>query len=307
MKDQRASHPGALRVTPTLLRRWPLPQPPEDGDKEDRGRLLLIAGSEDMPGAAILAATAALRAGVGKLCIVTARSGITSVAQAVPEARVVPFRSRQARSEPEVALLDDFDAIVIGPGMKASRSLPRIVHAGFSRAKTTLILDAGALHTLGTKKSRVALADGSSQQPQCIVTPHAGEMAKLLGLDKSYVESHASRVALTFAKTRHVTVVLKGAATLIAEPSGKLWIHDKSNVGLAASGSGDVLAGIIGGLAARGASCAQAAVWGVALHAMAGQRLVAQHGNLGSLARELPHHVPALMHELRRSGHRYAI
>ena len=296
---ERAPRPKALRVTPTLLRRWPLPQPQRDADKEDRGRLLLIGGTPDIPGAAILAATAALRAGVGKLCIATAYSVVTCVAQAVPEARVIPMASRQPGSRTAVPPLDDFDAILVGPGMDNPRALARIVRAVFSEGTATLILDAGALHALPDRTaSKVARAVSTSQQPQCIVTPHAGEMAKMVGLDKRYVESHAPQVALAFAKTHGVVVALKGAMTFIAEPKGTLWIHDKSNVSLAASGSGDVLAGIIGGLAARGAGCAQAAAWGVALHALAGDRLVAQHGNLGALARELPHHIPALMREL---------
>jgi len=264
------------RITTALLRAWPLPQPPADGDKEQRGRVLVVAGSDETPGAAILAANAAFRAGAGKVQVATTPSALASVAQAVPEARVTRF-------EPW-SVARDVDAAVVGPGMNSSKALVRYA----VKQTVPLVLDAAALH---------ALDDAWSGAP-AIATPHAGEMASLIDLDKAHVEAHAAQVAVDFARERGVVVILKGAVTFVADQDGGLWTHEQGNIGLAVSGSGDVLAGVIGGLLARGCTGAQAAVWGVSLHARAGARMVAQHGPLGGLPRELPDHVPREMNAL---------
>ena len=128
-----------------------------------------------------------------------------------------------------------------------------------------------------------------------IVTPHAGEMAHLTGLDKQAIGDDADATAAQAARDWNAVVALKGARTVICAPDGGMWQHEGGNVGLASSGSGDVLAGIIAGLAARGASLAQATCWGVALHARAGERLAQRMGLLGYLARELPDEIPALL------------
>jgi ADP-dependent NAD(P)H-hydrate dehydratase len=134
-----------------------------------------------------------------------------------------------------------------------------------------------------------------------IVTPHAGEMAHLTGGDKRDILADPDRFAISAAERWNAVVALKGARTVIATPGdGKLWQHEGGNIGLATSGSGDTLAGIVAGLAARGATLAQAACWGVALHARAGERLAARFGVLGYLAREIPAEVPALMEALAR-------
>ncbi len=131
-----------------------------------------------------------------------------------------------------------------------------------------------------------------------ILTPHAGELAHLTGHDKDDIIAQPAESAMNTARQWNAVVALKGATTFVAEPTGSLWRHSGGNVGLAISGSGDVLAGVIAGLASRGASASQAAVWGVALHARAGERLAARSGPLGYLARDLSAEVPALMHAL---------
>ena len=270
--------------------------PGSDGDKEDRGRLLIVAGSADVPGAAILAADAALRAGVGKLTIATEET--VAVAQSVPEARVVHF-GRDGRDKRRSARLDRdaFDAILVGPGLHASAAVARCatgVLATYPAA--TVVLDAGAL----TAEVATALPSRPTHRTvRCILTPHAGEMAHLLGITRQAVEAAPEATALDFVARHDVALVLKGATTWIAM-RGRLWRHAASNVGLAASGSGDALAGIIAALAARGAAAEQAGAWGVALHAMAGARLVRRHGALGILAREIPHEIPAIMNAISR-------
>jgi hydroxyethylthiazole kinase-like uncharacterized protein yjeF len=131
-----------------------------------------------------------------------------------------------------------------------------------------------------------------------LLTPHAGEMAHLCGSDKAAIEADPGPAALQAARRWQAVVALKGAATMLAAPDGSLWRHEAAVPGLATAGSGDVLAGLIAGLAARGATLLQAAAWGVALHARAGQRLARQHGSLGYLASELAAEVPALLEAL---------
>lgn len=288
---------AAVRATGDLLRRWPLPEPSSAGDKVDRGNLLVIAGCDEIPGAAILAATAALRAGVGKLTVATAPSVTHLIAQALPEARV--FSVRRLLSGFKGALNESFDTVLIGPGMPPSTSTLKLVRAVLPHcARATIVLDAGAIGSMADPVAQRAL-DGSAAASRCIITPHAGEMAKLTGLEKNYIDENSSLVAHRVALSGRTVVALKGATTWIATVE-KLWFHEGHDVGLATAGSGDVLAGVIAGLAARGAGAAQATVWGVVLHAMSGARLRKRHGLLGLLARELPHEIPAIMETLRR-------
>ena len=278
------------------LRHWALPALDEDADKESRGRVVVIAGSREIPGAALLAATAALRAGAGKLLIATAQSVAIPMAIAMPEARVIglPETSSGGLARDGVRrveeAVDAADAVLVGPGFADEQASVRFVLRLLPMAaKATLVLDALAM-TVQREIQRF-------EQP-VLLSPHAGEMAQLCGLTKEAVEDHEG-CALDAARAWNACVVLKGAATRIALPSGQQWQHQASVPGLATSGSGDVLAGLIAGLAARGAPREQAASWGVVLHSLAGARLARALGPLGLMARELPGEVPALMHELR--------
>jgi hydroxyethylthiazole kinase-like uncharacterized protein yjeF len=284
----------ARRITAALLRAWPLPVPDGDGDKVARGRLFMVAGSAELPGAAIVAADAALRAGVGKLCIATERAVAAGVALAVPEARVIALDGRRRVEAVAREQADRSDALLVGPGIEKPTAAALAALRKATSRISPAVVDAGALEIFA--KGGAAPRSAS----QLVTTPHLGEMAHLMGCDKESVEAHAPDVALEFAASHRAVVVLKGATTFVADPEGNVWTHDKSNVGLAISGSGDVLAGIVAALAARGASSAQAAVWGVALHARAGALLVSRYGRLGGLARELPHFIPAALREYGR-------
>ena len=128
-----------------------------------------------------------------------------------------------------------------------------------------------------------------------LLTPHAGEMAKLSDSRKETVQAHPQQTARKAAHEWNAVVALKGAITHIGAPDQRVWRHQGGNVGLAISGSGDVLAGLVAGLVARGATLEQAAAWGVALHARAGEKLAERFGPLGYLARELAAEVPGVM------------
>jgi hydroxyethylthiazole kinase-like uncharacterized protein yjeF len=163
----------------------------------------------------------------------------------------------------------------------------------------TLLLDAGALVCVEGDDECLHILKG-----EVVLTPHAGEMAKMLGREKEDVSRDALTTARRTARALRAVIALKGRETFIVGPDGKAYCNRTGNVGLATSGSGDTLSGIIAGLAARGASGLQATAWGVYLHGRAGDRLARRMGQLGFLARELLAEVPALMSELTRPGKR---
>lgn len=287
-------------LTPSALRRWPLPEPGDDADKEDRGQVLVVAGSLEIPGAAILAAEAALRAGAGKL-VMAAPSGVAQgLALAVPESRVIGLSHKSDGAidagaackllEPLAARVR---AVVIGPGMQHEQCCVALVDALLPAfAQVPIVLDALAM---------CAAREGSAFAQPVILTPHAGEMASLCGMTKEEVAADPLSAVRMAADRFNACVALKGAQTHICLPGEAAWRFDGGTPGLATSGSGDTLAGLIGGLAARGLSMEGACAWGVTLHARAGHALARRMGPLGYLARELPGEIPA---QLRMLGDR---
>lgn len=294
-------------VDTALLRSWAVPMPAIEGDKEIRGHVLVLGGSREMPGAIILAATAALRAGAGKLTIATGQSVAQLVALAMPEARVIGLQEHEsagfqmdavARLDP---LAERVDAILVGPGMRDEPATAELVHAllpRFEAAGCAVVLDACAMGALLHPPAGWPGERPWRFERPVILTPHAGEMAHLTGIAKDAICVDPDPRALEAAGAWNAVVVLKGARTVIATPDGTLYQHEGGNVGLAISGSGDVLAGIIAGLAARGAALDQAACWGVALHARSGERLAQRMGTLGYLAREISQEIPALLEHI---------
>lgn len=284
-------------ITPQLLRGWALPQPEANGDKEGRGRVLVIGGSAEMPGAAVLAGLAALRAGVGKLRLAVPRSVALGVALAVPEGRVfaLPETANGAvdfsAAEELMERANDVQCVLFGPGMTDEPATARLVQAVLPRLDgPTVVLDATSLACLGLDPQALHCLNG-----KVIVTPHAGEMASCLKAEKAAIVADAVGTARQAAALFRSVVALKGAETVISAPDGTCVLNRAGNVGLATTGSGDTLGGIIAGLAARGAEPLQATAWGVYLHARAGDRLARRIGPLGYLARELLVEIPQVM------------
>jgi len=295
---------AATAVTPALMGRWALPQHDEGDDKEGRGRIFVVGGSAQIPGAILLAALASLRAGAGQLKIATAQSVAASIAVAVPEAWVLPLpESAEGGFDPACAdeiaeNANNANAVLFGPGMMDADATSRLLHAALPQIeKPTLVLDAAPLACLGDAPELLHSLNGN-----VIVTPHAGEMAAMLGRTKAEIKADPQAAALEAAAKLKAVVAMKGSQTFIAAPDGRVYLNRYGNIGLATSGSGDTLAGIIAGLAARGADPVQATVWGVYLHARAGDALAKRVGPLGFLARELLAEIPALMHGLNKEG-----
>jgi hydroxyethylthiazole kinase-like uncharacterized protein yjeF len=304
MRELRRDKPGGVNVTRTLLRKWKLDAPDRNADKDARGCVLVVGGSRETPGAAILAATGALRAGAGKLQIATVESVATQLGTAIPEARVIGLPEsaeggiahNAARRAAEGAKTSD--AVLIGPGMSSRDDTREFVHDLLSRMNdVVLVLDAGAIPAVPPNADVLRRFAG-----RVLLTPHSGEMALLCGMRREEVEDNAAECALSTAREFGAVVALKGATTHIATPEGKLYKYASGDVGLATSGSGDALGGIAVGLAARGADVAQAAVWAVFLHGEAGNALSKKNGRVGYLARELLDAVPPILDKLTASG-----
>lgn len=290
-------------VNKKLLKEMPLPHITDDVDKDARGCSLIVGGYKEVPGAVVLAAEAAVSAGAGKLKIATTASIALQVGMKVIEAMVVELDSKEevlTKSAAKQILKagKHSKAILIGPGLKEGSDLDTTVReACIQLSKSTdaplLVLDAGALSAL---RKHSGLVKGLSKP--AIITPHAGEMARILGVDREVIESNADAFALEFAIRENVIVVLKGSETFIGAPDGRLFVFHGKNPGLATSGAGDVLAGVITGLAARGADSLTAAVWGVYMHAAAGDELAESQGQIGFLARDLSREIPTLVDKL---------
>ena len=293
---------GAVQIDSDLLRGWPLPDPAQGGSKEDRGRVLVVGGSRQLVGGVLLAGVAALRAGAGKLQVATVEQVAASLAVAIPEARVMPQEAGDggglARLDQQVLeFVAKADAVLVGPGMEQSRATRRVVRQILARTVAVAVADAGALHpSTAQARSKGPGLEGTG----LVMTPHHGEMASLLDIGIEQVDASPADIALRYARDNNVVLALKGPTTWIAAPDGRLWVNTGGSAGLGTSGSGDVLAGLVTGLAARGATPGQAAVWGVYLHAQAGEALARSLGQVGFLARELSAKVPMLMQNLSR-------
>jgi ADP-dependent NAD(P)H-hydrate dehydratase len=294
--------PRVVEITRARLKRTPLPQLDENGDKDTRGAVLVVGGSVKVAGAVLLAGVAALRAGAGKLQLATVATSSTVLGIAVPESLVVALpesRGGEISALRSAALLVEYaaacDAMLVGPGMGSERSARALVGALAPTMKddATLVLDAAAVTALRNDINVIAPVAG-----RVVITPHAGEMATLLDVDVAEVRTDPAAIALRAAGALGVVVALKGAVSWIADPAGALFRYSGGSVGLATSGSGDTLAGIVAGLAARGASPLCAAMWGVYLHGAAGALLAKRIGRVGYLARELLDEVPPAMNAL---------
>ncbi|UZN04666.1 NAD(P)H-hydrate dehydratase [Cellulomonas sp. S1-8] len=287
-------------LSPALLREHPLPEP--TGGKDARGGVLVLGGARATPGAVLLAGRAALRVGAGRLTLGVAASVAGPLAVAFPEAGVLglPEDADGAVTGPGDALgreLDRADVVVVGPGLDAPEgtlALLRAVVAG-APGTTPLVLDAFALGVL-----RDAPDVRDAVRGRAVLTPNAAEARRLLGEDPADAPDEGADdddpVAARLADAYGTVVVCAG---VVAEPGGRRWRSSTGYSGLGTSGSGDVLAGAIGGLLARGATLAQAACFGTEAHGVAGDRLAAAVGPLGYLARELVDELPAVLVGLR--------
>ncbi len=298
-------------VTPTLVRSW-FPSHPRDAHKGTFGRAMIAAGSVNYTGAAYLAGAAATRAGAGLVTLALPSAIHNTVAARLAEATYVllPHAMGVANSEASNVLrkeLDGYDALLIGPGIGRERETSGYLGAvlgsggaqqpmGFlnGQAKGTahadlppLVVDADALNLLSEWE------DWPSRLPsETVLTPHPGEMARLMGGSVSEVQEDRVAVSQSRATAWGHVVVLKGAYTVVAEPGGRTAVEPFANPGLATAGTGDVLAGTIVALRAQGMGPFEAAVAGAYVHGLAGEIACRDLGSNGMVAGDVVSHLP---------------
>lgn len=276
------------------------PLPPLGGglDKEERGRVLLVGGSAFVPGALRLTGEALLRAGAGKVQAATVAAVAMALGVLMPEMAMIAL---PADAEGEIAAaavpileprLDRCDTLVLGCGMMKRPQTLAIVRAllGAADHPTSAVIDAGALTAVGDDRAVLQPLAG-----RLVLTPHHGELAFLMDVDRAAIGRDPEGAARAAARSLGAIVVLKAEQTVIADPAGGLLRYADGAPGLGTAGSGDVLAGIVGGLLARGAAPLVAAGWGVWLHGEAGQAAAARIGPLGFIASDLLLEIPRLM------------
>ncbi len=284
------------QITPALLREWSLPEP--GGSKHSRGQVVVVGGARSTPGAVLLAGLAALRVGAGVLSMLVPEPVAVPLAVAVPEAAVTgwpdpieePFTG--AARDRLAEQLGRAGAVLAGPGLDSAEQAKVLVAALADAvpASVPVVLDAYALGVLPDLSGPARTLAG-----HLVLTPNRTEAGYLLDADVDS-DSDSVDVARRLADRWHAVVSYQGVVAAAETPAR---VISTGHAGLGTSGSGDVLAGAIVGLLARGVEPAEAAGWGTYLHAAAGDRLAARVGRLGFLARELLDELPLVLTELQ--------
>ncbi|MDP9422390.1 MAG: NAD(P)H-hydrate dehydratase [Pseudomonadota bacterium] len=275
------------------LKRHPLP-PARQEDKYGHGQLLLVAGSRQTPGSAVITATAAQRAGCGKVTIATSADVAPHIALAAAEARVLWLAEGRRGGLARSALreLDEHvelaDCVVAGPGIAKGPQCGALARRLLADRPRALVFDAAILLELEPHAELCREAGP-------ILLPHDKEMAALIGCDEDEAEREPLRCGRECASHYGALVLVKGPISRIVSPDDRTWEYAGCEPGLGVAGSGDVLAGIVGGLAARGADPLTALLWAIWLHGEAGSALAKKIGPIGYLAREISAEIPALL------------
>jgi ADP-dependent NAD(P)H-hydrate dehydratase / NAD(P)H-hydrate epimerase len=259
-----------------------LPPRINDAHKGTFGSVAIIGGDTGMVGAVLLAARAALHSGAGRvyaamLCKDAPNIGILSVDLLQPEIML--------RSPAAITQLAQLNCVVIGTGLGQTNAALALLEFWLAQ-NVPLLLDADALNLIASHLHLAQLV--ISRNAETVITPHAGEAARLLDISAEHIQQNRTESALKLAKSLNATCVLKGAGTVCAHHDGSCFINTTGNVGLASGGTGDVLSGIIGSLMAQGLSGLQAAKLGVYVHGAAADALVESGvGPIGMTASEV--------------------
>ncbi len=261
-----------------------------DTHKGDYGKVLVIAGSSSMCGAAAFAAEAAFRMGAGLVKIFTAEENKSALQTLVPEALLSVYRNDKFD---EKALVEDIhwaDVCLIGPGLSTTATAQKILKTTLQSVSVPLIIDADGINLLAKEPEIL-----KGPHTDVILTPHIGEMSRLTGDSPMYLKEERLRIAEEFANEYNVILTLKDSRTVTAIPYGKLYLNTSGNHGMATGGSGDVLSGMIAGLLAVGAKAELAASLSVYLHGLAGDLAAKDVSAASLMARDLLRMIPTVL------------
>ena len=290
-------------ITPEEIR--PLLKPrAKETHKGTYGHLLLIGGSATKPGAILLAGKAALRTGAGLVTVALPDKAFERFPKNFLELMYEPLPSSSSGTlsrkgwKKLAPSIEGKSAVGVGPGMGVNADTKAIVAQLIKKAEVPLILDADALNCLSSSPSLISPPLRGGGRGRVILTPHPGEMARLLGISTAKVQKDRIGIAQKFSKKHGVVLVLKGHRTVIATPSGEVYINSTGNPGMATAGMGDVLTGIIASLIGQGMSPEKAAIAGVFLHGRAGDHVAKRLGDRGLLATDVIEEIPLAIKEL---------
>ena len=266
---------------------------PRDSYKGNFGHVFILAGSKGLTGAAALCSNAALRSGAGLATLGMPVSLNLMMSKKLTEVMTLSLAetkeiSLSLKAEREILKkVKASDSVVLGPGISQHPETQKLILRLILKIDKPMVLDADALNAISKNVSLL-----KKIKSRYIITPHSGEMARLIKKETRYVKNHRLIVAKKFSHDYNAVVVLKGAGTIVAEPSGKCYINSTGNPGMATAGSGDVLAGIIAGFLSQGLKIFDASVLGVYVHGLAGDLAAKDKGELGLIAGDILENIP---------------
>ena len=290
-----AVNPGQFLITPRLIRSYLAPRPVE-AHKGTTGHLLVIAGSTGKTGAATMTTLSALRTGAGLVTLAIPESLNPVLESQVLEAMTVPLPESKCGVIGATAFqaiqqeLKNKKCLAVGPGIGQDTETKALIRRIISSSRIPMVVDADGLNNIAGE-----LKSLKNTETPIILTPHPGEMARLLNTRVSQVQQDRINCARDFAVDCNVHVILKGARTVIAHPDGRVFINATGNAGMASGGMGDVLTGMIAGLVVQGLSPEAAAHAGVYLHGAAADSLARKMGPFGYLAGDLMTAIPGVI------------
>ena len=276
---------------------------PRDSYKGDFGHVFILAGSRGLTGAAALCSNAVLRSGAGLATLgmpVSLNSAMSKKLTEVMTLSLAETKESTVSLKAESRILKKIkasDVVVLGPGLSQHPETQRLINRLIIKIQKPMVLDADALnaiskHTGGLKKIKAGY----------VVTPHPGEMARLINKSREYVKNNRLIVAKEFSRDYNAVVVLKGAGTVVTNPAGKYYVNTTGNPGMATAGSGDVLAGIIAGFLAQGLGIFKAAKLGVYIHGLAGDIAARNRGEIGLIAGDILENIPYAIKQMQGLG-----
>lgn len=285
-------HPRVFHVDKNFIR-FILPQRSPDAYKNKVGMVQVVAGSIGITGAAALTSEAVLRTGAG-LCYLSTPKSLSPILESLcAEVIVQPLEDHGAgHFLPEhfneiIDKTENRAALVVGPGLGGTDDVVKLVHLIMQNGTRPLVLDADGLNACAANLDLI-----KNYSSDLVITPHPGEMARLVGLSIKDVVAEPINIARQYAKEWRCTVILKGGPTVTALQDGRVYINSTGNAGMATAGSGDVLSGVIAGLIGQGLSVEHAAIAAVYLHGCAGD-IAFRHLNIGLIAGDIVQHIPS--------------
>jgi NAD(P)H-hydrate epimerase len=265
--------------------------------KQDFGHIFILAGSLRFSGAGLLCAQGTMRSGAGLVTLGIPKKISKAIIRIKSrEAMILPLSQTQEGTLSFAAYgkIIDFmktaDVLIMGPGLSRNKSTQSLVRKIINHVKKPIVLDADGLNALVGHLD--ILRKTKNRQPATILTPHPGEMARLLGTSIKKLQSNRIAIARKFAKDYNCTVVLKGHRTVVADSKGKVYINRTGNPGMATAGSGDVLTGIIGAFLGQGLNAFEAAEYAVYLHGLAGDLAAKEKTEIGMIASDIIAEIP---------------